>query len=100
VYRKIVTGKVQVAYFENVFSDWLIFKEAVLLSNQRFPNNSFAFLSRHFVCFEFYSSSSVSHRWIRGSLKYYLGEPLFFLLFFCDDYYSGEKISLTSDLLI
>jgi len=34
---KIVTGNVQVAYFENVFS---IFKEAVLLSNQRFPNNS------------------------------------------------------------
>jgi hypothetical protein len=23
----------QVAYFENVFSDWSIFKEAVLLSN-------------------------------------------------------------------
>ena len=40
VYPKIVTGKVQVAYFENVFSDWSIFKEAVLLSNQRFPNSS------------------------------------------------------------
>jgi hypothetical protein len=40
VYPKIVTGKVQVAYFENVFSDWSIFTEAVLLSNQRFPNNS------------------------------------------------------------
>jgi hypothetical protein len=39
-YQKIVTGKVQVAYFENVISDWSIFKEAVLLSNQRFPNNS------------------------------------------------------------
>jgi hypothetical protein len=37
VYPKIVTEKVQVAYFENVFSDWSIFKEAVLLSNQRFP---------------------------------------------------------------
>jgi hypothetical protein len=37
---KIVTGKIQVAYFENVFSDWSIFKEAVLLSNQRFSNNS------------------------------------------------------------
>jgi hypothetical protein len=34
------TGKVQVAYFENVFSDWLIFKEAVLLSNQRFPTTA------------------------------------------------------------
>jgi hypothetical protein len=40
VYPKIVTGKVQVAYFENVSFDWSIFKEAVLLSNQRFPNNS------------------------------------------------------------
>jgi hypothetical protein len=40
VYPKIVTGKVQVAYLENVFPDWSIFKEAVLLSNQRFPNNS------------------------------------------------------------
>jgi hypothetical protein len=40
VYPKIVTGKVQIAYFENVFSDWPIFKEAGLLSNQRFPNNS------------------------------------------------------------
>jgi hypothetical protein len=40
VYPKIVTGKVQVAYFENVSSDWSIFKEAVLLSNQRFPKNS------------------------------------------------------------
>jgi hypothetical protein len=41
VYPKIITGKVQVAYFEKkVFSDWSIFKEAVLLSNQRFPNNS------------------------------------------------------------
>ena len=40
VYPKIVTEKVQVAYFENVLSDWSIFKEAVLLSNQRFPNNS------------------------------------------------------------
>jgi hypothetical protein len=39
VYPKIVTGKVQVAYFENVFSDWSIFKEAVLLSNQGFLNN-------------------------------------------------------------
>ena len=37
VYPKIVTGKVQVAYFENVFSDWSVFKEMVLLSNQRFP---------------------------------------------------------------
>jgi hypothetical protein len=36
VYPKIVTGKVQVAYFENVFSDWSIFKEVVLLSNQHF----------------------------------------------------------------
>jgi hypothetical protein len=40
IFIKIVTGKVQVAYFENVFSDWSIFKEAVLLFNQRFPNNS------------------------------------------------------------
>jgi hypothetical protein len=38
VYTKSVTGKV--AYFKNVFFDWSIFKEAVLLSNQRFPNNS------------------------------------------------------------
>jgi hypothetical protein len=37
---KIVRGKVQVAYFENVFCDWAIFKEAVLLSNQHFPSNS------------------------------------------------------------
>ena len=37
MYPKIVTGKVQAAYFENVFSDWSIFREAVLLSNQRFP---------------------------------------------------------------
>jgi hypothetical protein len=37
VYPKIVTEKVQVAHFENVFSDWSIFKEAVLLSNQCFP---------------------------------------------------------------
>jgi hypothetical protein len=36
VYTKSVTGKV--AYFKNVFSDWSIFKEAVLLSNQRFPH--------------------------------------------------------------
>ena len=61
VYSKIV--------FENVFSDWSIFKEAVLLSNQRFPINSLYYIflfyvyrtlfsfSRHFVCFEFYSSS-------------------------------------------
>jgi hypothetical protein len=34
VYPKIVTGKVQVAYFENAFSDWSIFKEAVLLSDR------------------------------------------------------------------
>jgi len=40
MYPKIVTGKVQVYYFKNVFSDWPIFKEAVLLSNQRFLNNS------------------------------------------------------------
>ena len=65
VYPKIVTGKVQVAYYENVFSDWSIFKEAVLLSNQRFLNNSLYYIflfyvyptlfsfSRHFVCFEF-----------------------------------------------
>jgi len=32
MYPKIVTGKVQVAYFENVFSDWSIFKEAVFLT--------------------------------------------------------------------
>jgi hypothetical protein len=44
MYPKIATGKVQVAYFENVFSDWSIFKEVVLLSNQRFPNNSLSFL--------------------------------------------------------
>jgi len=32
-------------------------------------------------CFEFYSSSGESHRWIRGSLKYYLGEPhIFFVM--------------------
>ena len=37
VYPKIVAGNVQVAY---VFSNWSIFKEAVVLSNQRFPNNS------------------------------------------------------------
>ena len=68
--------------FENVFCDWQIFKEAVLLSNQRFPNNSLFYVyptlfssSRHFVCFEFYSSSGESHRSIRGSLKYYLREP-------------------------
>jgi hypothetical protein len=35
VYPKIVTGKVQIAYFENIFSDWSIFKEAVLLSFQK-----------------------------------------------------------------
>jgi hypothetical protein len=40
VYPKIVTGKVQVDDFENVFSDWSIFKEVVSLSNQRFPDNS------------------------------------------------------------
>ena len=40
VYPIIVTGKVQVAYSENVFSDWSIFKEAVLLANHRFPNNN------------------------------------------------------------
>ena len=45
--------------------------------------------SRHFVCFEFYSSSGESHRWIRGSLQYYLGEPHFF----CDVYYSEKKNS-------
>jgi acyl-ACP thioesterase len=39
-YQQIATGKVQVAYFENVFSDWSIFREMVLLSNQRFPSNS------------------------------------------------------------
>jgi hypothetical protein len=38
VYPKIVTVKVQVAYFENVFSDWSIFKEAVLLFNQKKKN--------------------------------------------------------------
>jgi hypothetical protein len=56
VYPNIVTGKVQVAYFENVFSDWLIFKEAVLLSNQRFPatacNTSSCFMSTS-RCFPF-----------------------------------------------
>ena len=41
MYPKIVTEKLQVAYFENVISDWSIFKEVVLLSNQRFPNNIF-----------------------------------------------------------
>ena len=40
VYPKIVTGKVQVAYFEKIISDWPIIKEAGLLSNQRFPYNS------------------------------------------------------------
>jgi hypothetical protein len=95
VYQKIVTGKVQVAYFENVFSDWLIFKEAVLLSNQRFPNNSFAFLSRHFVCFEFYSSFGVSQVDKRLAQVLPWGTAIFFYYFFCDDYYSGKKISLT-----
>jgi hypothetical protein len=94
VHPKIATGKVQVAYFENVFSDWSIFKEVVLLSNQRFPNNSLSFLfyvyptlfslSQHFVCFEIYSSSGESHRWIKGSLQHYLGEP--HIIIFCDDY--------------
>ena len=46
--------------------------------------------SRHFVCFEFYSPSGESHRWIRGSLKYYLGEP--HVVFY--DYYS-EKENIT-----
>jgi hypothetical protein len=86
VHPKIATGKVQVAYFENVFSDWSIFKEVVLLSNQRFPNNS---LSLFYVYptlfslsqrFEIYSSSGESHRWIKGSLQYYLGEPHIFFL--------------------
>ena len=36
----------------------------------------------NFVCFEFYSFSGKSHRWIRGSLKYYLGEPHIFFIFF------------------
>ena len=82
MYQKIVTGKVQVAYFENVFSDWLIFKEVVLLSNQRFLNNSFAFLSRHFVCFEFYSSSGVSQVDKRLAQVLPWGTAIFFIIFF------------------
>jgi hypothetical protein len=38
--------------------------------------------SRHFVCFKFYSSSGESHRWIRGSLKYYFGELHIFYFYF------------------
>ena len=38
--------------------------------------------SRHFVCFEFCSSSGESHTWIRGSLKYYLEEPHISCIFF------------------
>jgi hypothetical protein len=59
VYPKIATRKNSnsVAYFENVFSDWSIFKEAVLLSNQRFPNNSLCNTSSYFMstprCFPF-----------------------------------------------
>ena len=36
MYLKIVTGKVQVAYIENVFSDWSIFKEAVFAIQSAF----------------------------------------------------------------
>jgi hypothetical protein len=55
---------------------------------------------KHFVCFEFYSSSGESHRWIRGS-SITLGNRIF-CFWFCDDYFSEKKtkISLTPDLLI
>jgi hypothetical protein len=44
---------------------------------------------KHFVCFEFYSSSGESHRWIRGS-SITLGNRIF-CFWFCDDYFSEKK---------
>jgi hypothetical protein len=44
--------------------------------------------SRHFACFEFYSSSGESHRWKEARSSITLGNRIFFS---DDDYYTEEN---------
>ena len=103
VYSKIVTGKVQVAYFENVFSDWSIFKEVVLLSKQLvihllvlcLPHIVFLFATfcLFWILFIFRWKSQVDKR-LAQALPW--GTAYFFLWRLLH----WKQISLTSDLLI
>ena len=97
VYSKIV--------FENVFSDWSIFKEAVcypisvFLSTVCITSSCFMSIPRCFPFRDILFVLNFIHLPVvnfksqvnkRIALKYYLGEP-HFCFCFCDDYYSGKK---------